>query len=94
MRAKYTPAASFAPAASRAVQAHGVWHGEAEHRTRAGTRILVESRWTLIRNSAGEPRAILTINTDVTEKRHVEANVLRAQRLESIGTLENPVTIV
>jgi two-component system, cell cycle sensor histidine kinase and response regulator CckA len=74
-------------AATRVVIAQGVWNGEIEHQTRTGARILVESRWTLIRNSAGEPRAILTINTDVTEKRHVEANLLRAQRLESIGTL-------
>jgi PAS domain S-box-containing protein len=74
-------------AATRAVLAHGMWNGEIEHLTRAGARILVESRWTLIRNSTGEPRAILTINTDITEKRHVEANLLRAQRLESIGTL-------
>ncbi len=74
-------------AATRAVLVHGVWNGELEHLTRGGRRIIVESRWTLIRSSRDEPRAILTINTDVTEKRQFEANLLRAQRLESIGTL-------
>lgn len=74
-------------AARRAVLAHGMWNGELEHLTRDGMRILVESRWTLIRNSRGEARGILTINTDVTERRNFEAGLLRAQRLESIGTL-------
>lgn len=33
------------------------------------------------------PRSILAVNTDVTEQRRMEAQFLRAQRSESIGTL-------
>jgi nitrogen-specific signal transduction histidine kinase/CheY-like chemotaxis protein len=47
----------------------------------------VESRWTLIRDPSGAPKAILDLSTDVTEKRRVEEGLVRAQRLESIGTL-------
>ena len=35
----------------------------------------------------GEPRSILSINTDVTDRRQLEQQFYRAQRLESIGTL-------
>src|SRR5262249_39840978 len=33
------------------------------------------------------PKVIFSINTDITEKKKLEAQFLRAQRLESIGTL-------
>ena len=48
---------------------------------------MIESRWTLVRDAAGEPRSILSINTDVTDRRQLEQQFYRAQRLESIGTL-------
>ncbi|MBE2216508.1 MAG: PAS domain S-box protein, partial [Opitutaceae bacterium] len=70
-----------------AAREHGQWSGELEHRTRDGTRVLVESRWTLTNDEAGRPRTVLTINTDITERKRREASRLRAQRLESIGTL-------
>ena len=52
---------------------------------------MVRSRWTLVRDEAGEPKSILIINTDITEQRKVEEQFLRAQRLESIGTLASGV---
>jgi PAS domain S-box-containing protein len=70
-----------------AVISEGVWAGEVELHTKSGRKVLVESRWTLIRDTTGAPKAILDLSTDVTEKRRVEAGLLRAQRLESIGTL-------
>lgn len=63
------------------------WHGELKQFTRDEKEILVESRWSLIRDAAGHPKSILIINSDVTEQRRLEAHFLRAQRLESIGTL-------
>ena len=47
----------------------------------------MESRWTLVRDDQGAPTSILVINTDVTEKKRMESQFLRAQRMESIGTL-------
>ncbi len=55
--------------------------------TRDGKAIIVDSRRKLLRDDAGNPRAILTINTDLTEKKQLEAQFLRTQRLETIGTL-------
>jgi two-component system cell cycle sensor histidine kinase/response regulator CckA len=69
------------------VMERGEWAGELSQRTKRGDEITVESRWTLLSNDKGEPRSILVINTDVTERKKVEAQLLRAQRMESIGTL-------
>lgn len=62
------------------------WHGELTHTTKEGRTLFVESRWSLIREG-DQPKSILIINTDITEKKKLEAQFLRAQRLESIGTL-------
>jgi two-component system cell cycle sensor histidine kinase/response regulator CckA len=41
----------------------------------------------LITNDAGEPRSILSINIDMTEKKSLERQLIRSQRLEGLGTL-------
>ncbi|HYK22405.1 MAG TPA: PAS domain S-box protein, partial [Pyrinomonadaceae bacterium] len=73
--------------ARRAVMQNGEWTGEIHQIRRDGHDIVVESRWTLVRDEKGEPHSILVINTDITEKKRMEAQFLRAQRMESIGTL-------
>lgn len=74
-------------AARKALIADGEWNGEMRQVRRDGTEIIVESRWTLVRDERDQPKAVLVINTDVTEKKRMEAQFLRAQRMESIGTL-------
>jgi PAS domain S-box-containing protein len=65
----------------------GRWKGELTQMKKDGTELFVESRWTLVPDRDGNPRSMLIINTDITEKKKLEAHVLRAQRMESIGTL-------
>ncbi|PTX99589.1 histidine kinase [Verrucomicrobia bacterium LW23] len=65
----------------------GEWYGELQQHTKTGALLTVESRWTLLRDDTGKPKSVLAINTDVTERKKVELQFLRAQRLESIGTL-------
>src|SRR6185436_14348148 len=65
----------------------GEWTGELQPQTKAGRPVVIESRWTLVRDAAGQGRSILSINTDVTARRELEQQFYRAQRLESIGTL-------
>ncbi|MGB7924132.1 MAG: PAS domain S-box protein, partial [Pyrinomonadaceae bacterium] len=65
----------------------GEWVGELRHLTKSGNEIIVESRWTVVRDDKGLPTSILVINTDITEKKKFEGQFLRAQRMESIGTL-------
>jgi len=73
--------------ARQAVVEKGEWKGEVSQTRRDGADIIVESRWTLVRDEQGTPKSILVINTDITEKKRMEAQFLRAQRMESIGTL-------
>lgn len=65
----------------------GEWVGELRQVTKDGKPMTVESRWTLVRDSAGQPKWALVINTDITEKKKLEAQFLRAQRLETLGAL-------
>jgi len=65
----------------------GEFSDEAEHQTKKGRKLNVEVRRTLIRNPEGRPKSILAIITDITDKKKIEAQFMRAQRMESIGTL-------
>jgi hypothetical protein len=62
-----------------------------EHLTKEERAIVVTSRWTLVKDRHGRPERILTINTDYTERKQLEKQFLRAQRLESIGTLASGI---
>ena len=73
--------------ARRETLASGEWSGELKQCTASEQDRIVESRWSLVRDDRGEAKSILVINTDVTEQRLLQAKFLRAQRLESIGTL-------
>jgi len=65
----------------------GDWTGERQQRTKEGRSVDVLSRLTLLRDAHNQPQSILVIDTDVTEKKQMEAQLLRAQRLDSIGAL-------
>ena len=74
-------------AVMKAVMTQGEWAGEMQQYDREGRLVIVESRWTLIRDAQGRPKSILSINTDITERKKLEQQFLRSQRMESIGTL-------
>jgi PAS domain S-box-containing protein len=80
-----------AATARAAVIEDGNWTGECKHTCQDGGTITVRSRWTLVRDELAVPKSILIINTDVTEQKKLETHLLRAQRLESIGTLASGV---
>ncbi|PTY02438.1 hypothetical protein DB347_23835 [Opitutaceae bacterium EW11] len=63
----------------------GSWEGEMGHLTKDHSRILVRSRWRLVRVERGHPAGIVSVETDVSGKRQIEAELLRARYLESIG---------
>ena len=65
----------------------GEWTGPVVLAGKDEGEISVESRWTLVRDADGQPKAVLIIDTDVTEKKKIEEQLFRAQRMESIGTL-------
>ncbi|OUL27371.1 response regulator [Nostoc sp. 106C] len=69
----------------------GKWEGEFTKITKTSKEILVSSRWSLVCDEQGKPKSILTVDTDITEKKRLEAQLFRAQRLESIGTLASGI---
>ena len=78
--------AKFAEA-DEGLRANGYWNGELQKTTKLGVPLIFNSRWTLLRDAGGEPHSILTIASDITERKKLEQQFLRAQRMESIGTL-------
>ena len=65
----------------------GVWRGELKKLAKDGRELIFQTRWTLVRDASDNPKSVLSINTDVTERKKFEEQMLRVQRLESIGTL-------
>ena len=73
------------------LESAGEFQGEMKQVAKDGREIFVDSRATLIHNPDGTRRSALLINTDVTEQKKLGVHLLRAQRLESIGTLASGV---
>lgn len=69
----------------------GEWAGELEKKNKAGEVLTAECRWTLVRSASGAPESVLCIETNITERKKLEAQFLRAQRLESVGTLASGI---
>ena len=66
---------------------HGSWSGELKQQSKSGQSLILQSRWTLMKDASGAPTSILFVSTDITERKSIEAQFLRAQRLESLGQL-------
>jgi PAS domain S-box-containing protein len=70
----------------------GDWNGQMTHKRREGSDAIVNSRWTLgCDEETRQPKSVLLINSDITETKKLESQFLRAQRLESIGTLASGI---
>ncbi|HVU17191.1 MAG TPA: response regulator [Candidatus Didemnitutus sp.] len=70
-----------------AVGLNGSWTGELQLTGRDGQVVTIESRWTMVRDASGRPESVLLISSDVTERRQLETQLRRAQRLDSLGML-------
>ncbi|ATC64898.1 hybrid sensor histidine kinase/response regulator [Nibricoccus aquaticus] len=70
----------------------GGWSGPLRLTHRDGRTVFVEARVSVVRNERGEPQARLVILTDVTEKKALEEQLFRAQRLESLGLLASGIS--
>ncbi len=70
----------------------GDWSAQMNHIRKDGGKVTVDTRWTLAREEeTNQPRAVLLISTDVSEAKKYEGQFLRAQRLESLGTLASGI---
>ncbi|MFH7245083.1 MAG: PAS domain S-box protein [Spirulina sp.] len=67
------------------------WQGELNQTTQAGQSITVLSRRTQIYTDPGQPPSLLVVNTNITPLKQLEAQMYRAQRIESLGILASGV---
>jgi two-component system, cell cycle sensor histidine kinase and response regulator CckA len=65
----------------------GTWVDEVTTTDKAGRQLIMEARWTLVSDNDGKPSSVLGIDTDITERKRIEEQFLRSQRMESIGKL-------
>ena len=73
--------------AQKAVMERGEWRGELTQITKDGKELIVQSRWTLVRDELGNPVQKLIVNTDVTETSRLEDELQRAAQLSFVGEL-------
>lgn len=64
-----------------------VYAAEKRYQHKSGKVLWVNVVTTLLRDSAGTPQYFITVVDDVTERKLLQQQLLRAQRIESIGTL-------
>lgn len=69
----------------------GSWRGDLLVIRPDGTNVVAQSRWSLLRNADGSARGVLSVSTDVTVFKNLQAQFYRAQRLESLGALAGGV---
>jgi PAS domain S-box-containing protein len=69
----------------------GVWAGETGMRHREGHEITVLKTVVAHRRSDGQAEYISAVARDIRERKHLEAQLLHAQKLESIGRLAGGV---
>jgi PAS domain S-box-containing protein len=55
----------------------GHWEGEVVHTRKDGEAIYVNSHWVLHKDPEGQPIAVLEVNTDITERKQAEQQILR-----------------
>jgi two-component system cell cycle sensor histidine kinase/response regulator CckA len=73
--------------AQRELERTGHWRGELTQRTKDGRAIIVECRWTLVRDVSGTPAQKLVVNTDITEEKRLQNELHQAAQLSLVGEL-------
>lgn len=73
--------------AQKILLGRGEWRGEFNQVTKDGRALIVETRWTLVRDEQGEPFQKMVVNTDVTEHNRLQGELQRAAQLSFVGEL-------
>jgi len=61
------------------------WLGTRTQHNTDGSEIIVETEWTLIQEKQGKAESVYIVDSDVTERKKLESQFLRAQRMENLG---------
>jgi len=82
-----TASATYFEEVEDAIMENGSWTGEEEQVSKSGKKLIVNSRCILLRDEQDKPKSVLVTSTDITDLKKIQSQMLRTQRLESIGTL-------
>lgn len=63
---------------------NGEWEGELVHTRADHTRLTVSSRWALLRDAGDIPRAVLEINSDITERKQAKEALWAEKELAQV----------
>lgn len=75
----------------RTLKAGAVWSGEMINRRKDGKEYREHMTIAPVRNTAGDIAHYVAVKQDITERRNLEQQLARAQRLESIGMLASGI---
>ncbi|MBI4852642.1 MAG: PAS domain S-box protein [Acidobacteria bacterium] len=67
------------------------WVGEITSQDINGNDMVILSHWTLIYDNFKNPKTFLLVNTNITEKKKLETQFLRTQRMENLGSLASGI---
>jgi len=69
------------------INAGNVWHGEVTNKKKDGAFYSEEMTITPVKNLHGEITNFIAVKQDITERKIIESQFLRSQRMESMGVL-------
>lgn len=67
------------------------WECEQKITSKNNEELIVNSQWSHYEDAAQDLKGYLVVNTDITERKNMELQIYRAQRVESIGALTSGI---
>ena len=80
--------------ATRLVMQQGEWAGEFTQRHKDGGTLTVEAHWTMVHDDNGEPRAILAINTDISQRKAADQEIQQLAFYDPLTKLPNRLLLL
>jgi diguanylate cyclase (GGDEF)-like protein/PAS domain S-box-containing protein len=75
--------------ATAATLASGEWSGELVQRRRNGAALTVEGHWTLVRDERNQPKSILVMNSDITDRKATDEKIRNLALYDTLTGLPN-----